>query len=297
MSRPFCAPPASSVHLVGRALLPASFCLIFLGSTASRLTAAELRSQTLVAFERYVRLTEARMKRDRDQPGKFLYIDSLARSTRNQIMTEIQRGDVYLTELQTRDAAGHRLGAPDGWIHHWFAVMYVRGATVREAVNVIQDYDQYAKFYKPDIVRSRVLRHADNNFLVYVRLQKKTPWLTVSLDMDSDVHYYFAGPRRAYTVSHSTRIMQVEDAGLPDEHTDLPGQGGGYIWAMDSYWRLEQDRGGLIVEWESVALSRNPPLALRWLIRPFVRGAIRSTVRAMLIRTRELIQARNRRGR
>jgi hypothetical protein len=289
-----CALPASGFRWFRGGLFLTSVFLAFLECTGPSLAGAQLQSRTLVAFDHYVQLTEARMKRDRDQPSKFLYIDSLPASVRRPILTEIYQGGIYLTELQTLDAAGHRLRTPDGWIHHWFAVMYVPGALLSEAVGVLQDYNHYKDFYTPDIIRSRILRHSDDDFLVYTRMQKETPWLTVTLDMDDQVHFFSAGRGRVYCISHSTRVMQVENAGRPDEHVDLPGQGGGYIWDMDSYWRLEQVAGGVIAEWESVAVSRTVPFTLRWLVRPFVRRAIRSTAQAMMVRTRQMIEARER---
>lgn len=269
----------------------AALSLFLLEAGPAKLNAAQLESKTLVAFNRYVQQIEAQMKRDRDEPGKFLYIDSLPVSEKSQIQAQIQRGDVYLAEIHPKNAAGHTLHIPDGWAHHWFAVMYIPGATIEETLGVLEDYNRYQQLYKPEIVRSRILERNGNHFLVYARLQKKTPWLTVTLDMDSDVNYFVSDSKRAYMISHSTRIMQVDNAGRPDEHVDPPGQGSGYLWAMDSYWRLEQKRGGVIAEWESVALSRNPPFALGWIIRPFIRGAVRSTVQSMMLRTRAAIQA------
>jgi hypothetical protein len=289
--------PALGLCPIRRRLWIGLVWLFLLETHVANLPAAQLQSKTLVAFDRYVQRIEARMKRDGEQPSKFLYTDSLPARERNQIMAQIQRGGIYVAEIHSRNVAGRRLRVPDGWVHHWFAVMYIPHATLKQTLGVLQDYNRYRQLFKPEIVRSRVLQHDGNHFLVYVRLQKKTPWLTVTLDMDDDVNYFILGRKRAYMISHSTRVMQVENAGRPDEHDDLPGQGGGYLWAMDSYWRLEQNRGGVIAEWESVGLSRNAPFALAWIIRPFIGGAIRSTVQSMMLRTRSAVQALHRQGR
>ncbi len=265
--------------------------LLLMGALAPGLAAATLRSQTLLAFVHYVRQIETRMKKDRQQPGKFLAVDSFPAAQRSQVLAEIKRGGIYVEDIHPRNAAGHSLRVPDGWIHDWYAIMEIPHATLAQTLQVLEDYPRYTRLFRPEIVRSQILKRTGNHFLVYARIQKKTPWVTVTEDMDSDVRYVHDGPRRAYMISHSTRVQQVEHAGQPNEHVDMPGQGSGYLWAMDSYWRLKQVKGGVVAEWESVGLSRNVPFALGWIIRPFVRSAIRSTVSGMMQRTRQAVEA------
>lgn len=251
---------------------------------------AQLQPKTLDAYERYVRAAEARMKRDDQQPGHLLYIDSLPAADRNQILASLKQGDIYVTDLTTRDQKGNQISAPGGWIHHWLAAMYVPGATIQDARHIGQNYDKYSTYYKPEMTRSRVLRHSDDTYEVYARLQKKTPWVTITLDTYSDVHYYFLGPRRVYTVSHFFRIQQVEDAGTPQEHLDPPGDGSGFLWAMDVYWRYKAVKGGILVESETIALSRGLPFGLGWIVKPFIHRSVIATDKELMNRTRQIIE-------
>jgi hypothetical protein len=255
-----------------------------------RAFSAELQPDTAQGFERYVRAAEKRMDGDRSQPGRFLYIDSLPSSQRKEIGAELRRGEIYVTRLTTRDDRGNVIRAPDGWIHHWIAAMFVPHTTLQQAVAVDQDYDRYSTFYKPEMVRSRVLDHDDGSFKVYARLQKKTPWLTITLDTYSNVRYVRLDSRHLYSVSRSYRVQQVENAGESGEHLDPPGDGSGFMWAVDVYWRYEAVQGGILVESESIILTRTLPFGLGWIIKPFIHHAAIATEKQLMDRTRQILE-------
>lgn len=260
--------------------------LVFEGTCAF---GAELRPETLRGFERYVHTTEARMERDRRGSGEFLYIASLPASDRQAILAKLRQGSIYVVRLDAREASGQVVRAPGGWIHHWLAAMFIPGASLKQAIHVDQDYDDYVNFYKPDIIRSRLLEHNDDSYKVYARLQRKTPWVTATLDTYSDVQYVFLDAAHVYSHSHSTRIQQVEDAGKPDERLDPPGHGTGFLWAVDIYWRREETDGGVLAEWETIALTRTAPFSLAWIVKPFVSHAAQETAHEYMARTREII--------
>jgi hypothetical protein len=272
--------------IVGSLCDLAAGILVFEGACAF---GAELRPQTLRAFERYVHATEARMERDRRQPGDFLYIDSLAPSDGQSVLAMLRRGGIYVVPIDTRDSDGKVIRAQGGWIHHWLAAMFIPGAGLKQAVKVDQDYDHYKNFYKPDVVRSRLLEHNDDTYKIYLRLERKTPWVAVTLDTYSDVHYVFLDTAHMYSHSYSIRIQQEENVGKPDEHLDPTGDGSGFLWAVDVYWRLEETGGGIMAEWETIALTRTLPFGLGWILKPFVHRAAQETAQEFMVRTRKII--------
>ncbi len=275
-------------HLIMR--LPTRLVLaVFLLFNQPRVFGAELRPDTLRGFERYVRAAKARVQRDRLRRGDFLYIESLPSSDRQTVRAQLHQGNIYVIRLTTRNDKGNPIRTPNGWIHHWLAAMFIPGATLGRVVAVDQDYDKYTSFYKPEMVRSRVLEHESNTFKVYARLQKKTPWVTVTLDTYNNVRYLFVDAQHLYTESLSYRIQQVNNAGKPDEHIDPPGHGSGFLWAIDVFWRYEATSGGIMVESETIALTRTAPFGLGWIIKPFVRRAAAETAKQMMIRTRGVI--------
>ncbi len=50
------------------------------------------------------------------------------------------------------------------------------------------------------------------------------------------------------------------------------------MWRLNSYWRFQQSGDGVIVEVESLTLSRNLPPIIGVLIRPIVTGTARESI-------------------
>jgi hypothetical protein len=90
---------------------------------------------------------------------------------------------------------------------------------------------------------------------------------------------------KCYGISYTTRVREVENYGLADEHEAPANTGRGLIWRLYSISRFEQRDGGVYVELETVALSRDVPGALRWLIDPIVRRTARSSMQVSLQKT------------
>jgi len=274
------------LRLLPRTLSLALLLVPSLLALPSALWATDLEPRTLEAFERYVRAAEARMAAQQNDPGRFLYIDTLPESDRRQAWAAIERGEVWVDSTDSRDARGSTIRAPAGLINHWLGAMFIPRASLQQLLAVIEDYDHYKDLYKPEIVRSRLLSREGNDFKTFMRVRKKTPWVTVTLNINSEVIYMEPDPAHVMTQSHSTRIAQVEDAEMPQEHEYTPGRDSGYLWRIETYWRMEERDGGVATEWESITLSRDIPWLLRWIVRPFVERLARSTVQDWLVATR-----------
>lgn len=79
------------------------------------------------------------------------------------------------------------------------------------------------------------------------------------------------------STSTATKIAEVADAGTARER-ELPSRSDhGYLWRWNAYWRYEQASSGVIVECESVSLSRSLPSLLAFL-RPIVDGTARESM-------------------
>ena len=70
-----------------------------------------------------------------------------------------------------------------------------------------------------------------------------------------------------------------------------PGAPSAYLWALSSISRYEERDGGVYLELDAMALSRDIPAALRWLVDPFVRQAAVNTLIAYLKQTRDAVKA------
>jgi len=230
---------------------------------------AELKPATLAAFERYVKATEARIESELKRPGAFLYVDGLPEPRRTAARTALQRGEVFIERLSTRDQSGREIPVPDGLIHHWIGAVFIPGATLSQALALVQNYDKHQNIYKPEVLRSKLVSHNGNDFKIYYRLRKKKV-LTVTLNSEHDVHYFPVDATHCHSFSYSTRIQEVANADEPTEYEKPVGQDGGFLWRMYSYWRFERKDGGVYVESESVSLTRDIP----WIFAPIIKSFV-----------------------
>ena len=141
-----------------------------------------------------------------------------------------------------------------------------------------------------DVLTSRVLSRHGDALKLYLRL-KRTKIVTVVYDTEHDVRYQTIGPSRAASSSVSTRIVQVENAGTSSERTMAEGDDHGYLWRLNSYWRYQQVAEGVIVELESLTLSRDIPYVFRAFVRPLVDRVARESIRRTLESLRERLTA------
>jgi hypothetical protein len=252
---------------------------------------AELKPPTVEAFERYVKLTEARIEKELSRPETFLYVDSLPEPRRTQARATLQRGEIFMERLETRDASGREMKAPDALIHHWIGAVFIPGASLRQTLDLVQDYNRHQDIYQPEVVRSKLVARNGNDFRIYYRWHKKKV-ITVTLNSDHDVHYFPVDATRCHSRSYSTRIAEVADADKPTEHEKPVGNDGGFLWRIDSYWRFAERDGGVYVECESISLTRDIPTLLKWLIGPFVTGIPRESLLMTMGSTRSAVLAR-----
>lgn len=174
-------------------------------------------------------------------------------------------------EIAPTNAAGS-VDVKDGLIHDWIAATVVPGATVDQALAVLQNYDGYKNIYQADISDSKLLRRDGDFFHVYLRMVKKKV-LTVVLNAEFDVQYRPLGNHRWSLLSRSTRIAELDGGReLP------PGSGHGFLWRLNAYWILEPRPDGVYLECRTISLSRDIPFGLSLLIKPFVTSVPRESL-------------------
>ncbi|MGO8736696.1 MAG: hypothetical protein ACLQVM_28340 [Terriglobia bacterium] len=259
-----------------------------LGVQTPEVMGAELGPKTVQAFDRYVQLTEARINREVSQTETFLYVDELPQPRRSQVLASLKRGEVFMERLQTPDASGRTMEAPEAIIHHWLGAVFVPGANLQQTIALLQDYNRHQDIYKPEVVRSRLINHTGNDFQIYYRLRKKKV-ITVTLNTYHDVHYFPVDSTRWYSRSYSTKIAEVANADTPNEYEKPVGQDEGFLWRINSYWKLEEKDSGVSIECESISLTRDIPTGLGWLIKPFVTSIPRESLEMTMGSTRSAL--------
>jgi hypothetical protein len=249
-----------------------------------------LRPATVDAFDRYVRLTDVRNDAELTQGNKLLWIDGLTEASRGEAYADLKRGAVKIQKLETRDD-GAPIRCPDGLIHHWVAAVFIPGTKLDDVLKVMQDYDHHSKYYAPDVERSKLESRDANHFRAFLRFRRHKV-VTVVLDTEHDVRYFRDAALRAHSRSSATRIAQVENPGKQDEREKTPGDDSGFLWRMETWWRMVEADGGVYVQSEVVSLTRDIPTGLSWLIGPFVNSIPKESLTFTMEATRRAVVGR-----
>jgi hypothetical protein len=115
---------------------------------------------------------------------------------------------------------------------------------------------------------------------------KQTKIITVIFDTDHDVHYVNLDATHAYSISRTTRVVEVAHPEASDEYTMPEGNDHGFLWRLNSYWRFYETTRGVYVQCEAISLSRDVPPGLNFLIGHFVEGIARDSLEFTLRSTR-----------
>jgi hypothetical protein len=285
-------------RLAGRLLFASLVVPALLASSASLTQSTpaanpaptKLRSETNAAFDRYEQLTEERNDAELKRGSALLWIDSLPETQRAASYAELKRGGVEISQLNTLDS-GKPVACPGGMIHHWVGAIFIPGAKLDEVLGVLQDYDHQSTIYAPDVERSKIESHDGDHFRVFLRFRRHKV-ITVVLDTEHEVHYFRDAPGRAHSRSSAVRIAEVENPGKSDEREKAPGDDGGFLWRMETWWRMEERDGGVYVQSEVASLTRDIPTGLGWLVGPFVTSIPKETLVFTLEATRKAVRPR-----
>jgi len=175
---------------------------------------------------------------------------------------------------------------PHGLIHDWIAAAFIPDTNLKNTLALMQDYDNHKNIYKPEVIDSKLISRHGNDFRIYMRLLKKKI-ITVVLDTEHRVHYRPLGRRRWLCRSYTTRVAEVENAGGNQERVLPPDTGYGFLWRLDSYWRLQERDGGVVVECRAISLTRDVPFGLGWTIEPIIQKLPKESLIKTLEATRQ----------
>ena len=249
-----------------------------------------LKPVTQEAFERYVNLVEERNKSELKRGTGLLWVDGLPERERQTAYEELKRGEVKLLKLEILEK-GKPMACPRGMIHHWTGVVFVPGARVEDVLGVLEDYDRHSVYFAPDVERSKIESREGDHFRVFLRFRRHKV-ITVVLNTQHDVQYFHDGPGKAHSRSSAVRIAEVENAGKKDETEKTPGDDGGFMWRMETWWRMEERDGGVYVQSEVASLTRDIPTGLGWLVKPFVTDIPKESLTFTLEATRKAVEGR-----
>jgi len=251
---------------------------------------AKLKDATAAAFDRYLKLTEVRNADELKRGTNLFWIDGLSTEQRAAAYAALKRGEVRMQKVEMRDR-GKLMACPGGLIHHWVGIVFIPQAKLDDVLGMLEDYDHHSVYFAPDVERSKIESRNGDHFRVFLRFRRHKV-ITVVLNTEHDIDYFRDSPERAHSRSSAVRIAEVENAGKSEEREKPPGEDGGYLWRMETWWRMEERDGGVYVQSEVVSLTRDIPAMLNWLIGPFVTSIPRETLTATLQATRKAVAGR-----
>lgn len=274
--------------LVFRAAVAVAAVCVAAGAHASTNTLeAQLQQKTVQGWNRYVSAVEARRNKEIAEKQPFLEIDRKSSAEQARIRAMLERGGVFVERAAvSRDRAPSEVEIDGGLVNHWRGTVFVPNVKLDQVLKVLQE-PQADKHKQEDVISSRVVSRDGDSQKVFLRL-KRTKFVTVVYDTEYDVNYKRLSPELALSNSISTKVVEIENAGTPRERALPEGNDHGYMWRLNSYWRYKQVDGGVLVEVESLTLSRDLPAIVGPLIRPIVN----STARESMTRTLASVRAR-----
>jgi hypothetical protein len=245
----------------------------------------ELTPPTLRAWKRYVATVEARIDRELQDASRFLALDRDGGAARAATRTALRTGTVVVRNVAGQGDDGHGVEVPDGTIHHWRGAVFVPGATVDDVLHAVADPTGARAHTQEDVLEARVLSRSANGLRLFLKLQRRVI-VSATFNTEHDVRYRTHGPGRASSRSVATRIAEVVNVGESDEYERPIGVDRGFLWGLNSYWRYEAVPGGVVVELESVTLSRAVPWGVGAVVRPLVDRVARESLTRTLVALR-----------
>ncbi len=268
-----------------RFLLAPAAAATILGASPD-LIAVDLKPKTLAAFERYVTLTETRIKTEVDGPKPFLWVDRQPAAVRTDAMARLMRGEVIPARLESREN-GKKIDVEDGMIHHWIGSVLLPGVSLTKARAVVERYDQYPRLLGPMVQRATVLERSGNDFVVQMRTSMKKMMVTVVIDADYRIAYQAISPSKLYTKSVAANVFEVQSAGTAAERKIDGDKSSGYLWRLNTYCSFEEIPAGTVEQCESISLTRSIPWGAGWIVGPFVNSIPRETLEYTLSKVRD----------
>ncbi len=247
---------------------------------AARVGAAELQIATVDAWQEYLRGAGASMQARLAGERPFLWLDETPdRADR------VRRGEVIVApraEHGTQEV-------PGGVIHDWIGAIFIPNATIVSLLGVVHDYDRYKEIYKPVVAVSHSLDSGATDQEFSMVWRRHVLFVNAAMLGHYQAHDVIVGAHRCYTVVNTTRLQQIENYGQRSEYLLPMDTGGGFLWKIHSISRYEERDGGVYLEVEAIALSRDIPASLRWLVNPVVNRLSVNALATTLWQTREAV--------
>jgi hypothetical protein len=231
-----------------------------------------LNAQSQAALRGWQDYTSTVNQRHQDAtPAAFFALDSRGVGGWRERATA---GEIPMIEVEPP-------GIPEGKMHHWAGAVYVPRTTVAAVVQRMQEGAGRESQFYDEVTASKLLARTGDRLRVFMKLERDATVLTVTYNTEHLVEYRRMGSR-ATSRSVSTKIAELADAGTPQEREKPAGDDHGFLWKLNAYWRLEQTGDGVLIECESISLSRSVPFVVRPIVGPIANRIARESLERTL---------------
>jgi putative flippase GtrA len=243
---------------------------------------AELKAATIAAWQQYERQVDDRYARPAAAETFFVQdAFKLGAGWR----ARVTGGQVSMVRVPSFAPGAAVPSVPDGGIHHWAGAVFIPGVTLEHVLRFLQDRAGRESEAFDDVVSSKLISRDGDRLRVYMKLRRESV-IVVTYNTEHAVEYRRLGETRASSRSVATKIAELDGAGTAQEREKPAGSDHGFLWRLNAYWRYEQVNGGVLIECESVSLSRDVPFGFGWLVNPKVEGIARESLQKTLVSLR-----------
>jgi putative flippase GtrA len=231
--------------------------------------AGDLTPKMIAAWDRYVSSVEARLAREIAEDGS------------RTLTQRLRQHEIVIDEVEGngRDAGG-------GTISHWRGSMFLRAVTLDDLLEAAA-WKGRAEQYRPeDVLDAKVLSRGTNSLRLFLKLRRKAI-VTAAYNTEHQIDFDKVSETRAVSRSVATRIAELADVGTSRERELPVGEDRGFMWRLNSYWRYDAVAGGVVVQLESLTLSRDVP----WALSPIASPIINRIARESMVRTLTSLRA------
>jgi hypothetical protein len=237
----------------------------------ARVAAADLKPETLQAWETYLQAAKGRDHK------------RLAAGDAEKL----RQGEIIIAPVGPKAP----VKVSSGLIHDWTGAIFIPNASIGDILRVVRDYEHYQTFYHPNVVDSKPIETSEHEDRFSIVIMNKSFFAKGALDSDYRSTFVRVDDQHWYSTSETTRVQETADYGAASQHLLPEGHGKGIIWRLYSFARYEEHDGGVYIELEAIALSRDIPATLRLVVDPIVRRVSRSSLEQSLQQTAEAVRA------
>ena len=236
------------------------------------------------AFNAYINRFESRLvQQHRAQNG---FLASAAPGAQGD--KRLQRGELIVERILQGSG-----DVPGAMLHHWRGTAFAAGAKAADFERLMKDFNAYPQRFSPQVERTKILTQHDDNYQISMRIRQGHV-LTVVMDSTYDVTFERLDSEHGYSISRSTRMVEIDAPGTSHERALSASEEHGFLWRLNTYWSCEERDGGLYMQIESVSLTRSIPTGLGWAVGPFVEGVPRESLEFTLRKVCDALQQQER---